>query len=319
MRRARRRLRSNPRLVAGLVLLGVVSSWGLIADVVSGDPFQPSQVTLAPPSWDHPLGTDGLGRDVLSRVLHGAATSLSVAGASVLLATVIGLGIGLVGGYRGGVLDDLLLKVVELSLVIPKFLLALVAAALFGPSMSLLVVILAFVFWPATARLARAEALALREREFVEAARALGAGHGRILARHVLPGVLPVVVVSASFQAGAAVLIETALAFLGLGDRNVVSWGAMLSDAQAYVALAWWTSLFPGLAVGLTVFGTNLAGDGLNDALDVKTVRPALPGRVEDRSSPEQGPPITSGERAIPHPLPGRRVDGRELGLGERR
>ncbi|MDP8930241.1 MAG: ABC transporter permease [Actinomycetota bacterium] len=278
MRRARRRLRSNPRLVAGLVLLAVVSSWALVADVVSGDPFQPSQALLAPPSWDHPLGTDGLGRDVLSRVLHGAATSLSVAGASVLLATVIGLVTGLIAGYLGGVLDDLLLKVVELFLVIPKFLLALVAAALFGPSMLLLVVILAFVFWPATARLARAEALALRERQFVEAARALGARHSRILARHVLPGVLPVVVVSASFQAGAAVLIEAALAFLGLGDRDVVSWGAMLSDAQAYVALAWWTSLFPGLAVALTVFGTNLAGDGLNDALDVKAAPPAPPG-----------------------------------------
>lgn len=302
MSRRRRRLRSNPRLVGGVALLAVVTSWALFAGVVSGDPFKTSAVLLAAPSWDHPFGTDAVGRDVLMRVLHGAATSLSVAGASVLLATVVGLLVGVVAGYRGGVLDDLLLKVVELFLVVPKFLLALVAAALFGASTLLLVVILAFVFWPGTARLARAEALALREREFVEAARALGAGHVRIVARHLLPGVLPVVVVAASFQVGAAVLIETALAFLGLGDRDAVSWGAMLSDAQAYVALAWWTSLFPGLAVGLTVFGANLAGDGLNDALDVRAASPASSRPASETSPSGQRRPVETGGSAVSAP-----------------
>ncbi|MGH9183511.1 MAG: ABC transporter permease [Acidimicrobiales bacterium] len=162
---------------------------------------------------------------MLLRVLHGASTSLLVAGGSVLLATVVGVALGLVAGYLGGLVDDVLLKVLELFLVIPKFLLALVAAALFGASTWLLVVILALVFWPATARLVRGEVLALGERDFVEGARAVGAGHVRILAHHLLPGVMAVVLVNVSFQGGTAVLIEAGLAFLGLGDRDVVSWG----------------------------------------------------------------------------------------------
>ena len=243
----------------------------LVSTVAAADPFQPGETPLQAPSLKHLFGTDQLGRDVLTRLLRGAGTSLWVAIVSALAATVFGTIVGLIAGYFGGLADDALVKVGELTQVMPQFLLALVAAALFGSSRALLVVILAITFWPSTARLARGEALALRERGFVEAARAQGASHIRLLIVHVLPGALPVLVVNASFQAGAAVLIEAGLAFLGLGDRNVVSWGAMLADAQNYVGLAWWLSLFPGVAVGLTVLSMNLVGDGLNEALDVQT------------------------------------------------
>lgn len=263
-------LRYSRRLRLGLVGLFAIALGTLVADLIGDDPFRPGGTALLAPSYEHPFGTDQLGRDLLVRVLHGASTSLWVAIVSTLAATIVGTIVGLTAGYVGGLADDALVKIGELTQVMPQFLVALVAAALFGSSQFLLVVILAVTFWPSTARLARGEALALRERSFVEAARAQGAGHLRTLVRHILPGALPVLVVNASFQAGAAVLIEAGLAFLGLGDRNVVSWGALLADAQSYVGVAWWLSLFPGVAVGLTVLCMNLVGDGLNEGLEVQ-------------------------------------------------
>lgn len=264
------RARQSRRLVVGLVLLGFVAALALAALFRGGQPFRPSEALLAPPSWRHVMGTDALGREVSSRLLHGAGTALWVSAVAVGGATAVGVGLGMAGGYIGGAVDDVILKVAEVFQIVPAFLLALVASALFGPSLLLLAIVLALIFWPLTARLARAEVQALREREFVEAARAVGAGHARILLRHLLPAVLPVVVVNASFQGGTAVLIESGLAFLGLGDRNVVSWGVMLADAQSYVAVAWWLSVFPGLAVAVTAIGMNLLGDGLNEAWDVR-------------------------------------------------
>lgn len=256
------------RVRVGLVLLCVpVAAW-LTATAIGGDPFSVGGPILAPPSAGHLLGTDQLGRDVLDRALHGAGTSLLVAVFAVAPATLVGTLLGLCAGYVGGVADDVLLKLIELFQVVPHFLLAIVVAATFGASLPLLVAVLAATFWTSTARLARAEALAIKQREFVTAALALGAGDTRLLSRHLLPVAAPPLVVNASFQAGTAVLVEAGLAFLGLGDRSVVSWGSMLADAQAYVAVAWWTSLFPGLAVAITVIGMNLLGDGLNQAWD---------------------------------------------------
>jgi peptide/nickel transport system permease protein len=167
-------------------------------------------------------------------------------------------------------LDEALLKLVEFVLVLPRFLLALVVAALFGGHLWVVALVLAATFWPHTARLVRAEAIALRERPFVEAAHSVGAGNTRILVRHLLPLALPVVAVNASFQAGQAVLVESGLAFLGLGDPNTVSWGAMLSGAQSYLGIAWWTSVFPGTALAVLVLALNLAGDGLAETLGVR-------------------------------------------------
>lgn len=264
------RLPQCRRLQLGLLVLLVVVLGALASGLVGADPFRPSAATLQPPSLRHLMGTDQVGRDVLNRVLRGAGTSLWVALISASIAALAGAAVGLVTGYFGGLLDDALLKAAEVAQVMPQFLVALVVAALFGSSRLVLVVILGITFWPSTARLIRGEARALRERDFVEAARAQGAGPVRILSRHILPAALPIVVVNASFQAGAAVLIEAGLAFLGLGDRNVVSWGAMLADAQSYVGIAWWMSLFPGLAVSLTVLAMNLAGDGLNEVRSIR-------------------------------------------------
>lgn len=267
-----RRARRSPRLVAGLALLAVVAGAAVVAVTAAESPFGLGERPLESPEWRHPLGTDELGRDVLSRVLHGSVTALVVAVPSTALATAIGVAIGLVSGYAGGLVDDVLLKLAELFQVVPRFLLALVTGALFGPRVTILVAVLAVTFWPATARLVRAEVFSLREREFVLAAQALGASRGRVLARHLLPQVLPLVVVTASFQAGAAVLIEGGLAFLGLGDPDAVSWGEMLSDAQSYVHAAWWMAVFPGAAMAVTILAMNLLGDGLEDVLQVTRV-----------------------------------------------
>jgi len=249
--------------------------------LAAGDPFHPSQAILAPPSGGHLLGTDELGRDVFSRLLHGAGTSLFVAVASVLPATLFGTALGVTSGYTGRLLDDVILKSAELFQIIPNFLLALVAGALFGPNLLLVVVVLNITFWPYAARIARGETLAVRERGFVEAARALGVREARIVTRHVVPGVLPPVIVNASFQAGVAMLIEAGLAFLGVGDPNRVSWGQMLADAQGYVGVAWWLYVFPGAALSLAVLGMNLTGDGLNQIWQRSSVMMLKVGRIK--------------------------------------
>ena len=263
--------RKSPRLVIGLWLLGIVAVAGIAGLLDGGGGSRTSETILSSPSRSHLLGTDELGRDVLARLLAGAKTSLLVALPGVLMATVVGTAVGLVSGSVGGIGDELTLKVIEVFQIIPGFLLALVATAIFGASLSLLALVLACVFWPSTARLARGEALACQQLDFVESARALGASRMRILVHHVLPAVVPVVVVNASFQAGTAILVEAGLAFLGVGDRNVVSWGTMLADAQPYLTVAWWAAVFPGVALAATVIAMNLVGDGLNAALDVRT------------------------------------------------
>jgi peptide/nickel transport system permease protein len=268
-----RGLRRSRRFVVGSGILGAGLVAVLAARLGAGDPFSPSETLLTSPSGAHPLGTDELGRDVLARVVHGASTALLVSFPPAVLAAAVGTAVGLVAGYAGGIVDELLLKLTELVLIVPRFLLALVVVALFGGSLPLLALVLAATFWPATARLVRAEAISLRERPFVEAARALGASDSRIVSHHLLRLVLPIVAVNSSFQAGQAVLIEAGLAFLGLGDRNVISWGAMLSDAQTYLGLAWWTALFPGLALSALVLSANLIGDGIADTWNVRARR----------------------------------------------
>ena len=267
--RLRPLLRSRRFVIGFLVLLGVLCA-AVFAALFGGDPFETSESILLGPSRAHPLGTDELGRDLLTRILHGAATTLKVAIVPPLAAAAVGTAVGLAAGYFGGALDEVLLKLMEFTLVVPRFLIALVAAALFGGSLWLVGVVLAATFWPSTGRLVRAEAISLREREFVEASTSLGASDAWIVSRHLLLLVAPIVVVNSSFQAGQAALIEAGLAFLGVGDRNVVSWGAMLADAQSYLGLAWWTSVFPGVALAVTILALNLLGDGLADTWDVR-------------------------------------------------
>jgi peptide/nickel transport system permease protein len=250
-------------LLAGIVLLALLA--GAIAP---GDPFRRAGPPLQPPSVRYWFGTDDLGRDVFAGVVHGSRPSLLVGLVAALTSALVGTTVGSVAGYVGRGVDDGLMRLTEMVQVVPRFFLALIVATLFGPGIGMIALLLGLTFWPGTARLLRAQILSLRNRDFIVAARALGVPGRRILVRHVLPNALAVVVVSASLQVGAAILIEAGLSFLGLGDRSAVSWGNMLNLAQPLIRVAWWTAVFPGLAITLTVMAANLVGDGLNAALD---------------------------------------------------
>jgi len=252
--------------VIGLVLTALfVFVAALSPFIAAGDPFSFAGSPFEPPSSRHWLGTDDLGRDIFAGVVHGARTSLFVgvvvAGASLFIGTVVGG----VAGFAGGKVDDLLMRLTELSQVLPRFFLALTVVALFGPSLTNVVLVLALTSWELTARVARSGVLAVKELEFVTAAEALGSSRWRNLWTHVLPNTIAPVVALSSLQVGGAILIEASLSFLGLGDPNVISWGYMLNNAQSFVRRAWWMSVFPGLAIAVAVLGVNLLGDALSD------------------------------------------------------
>lgn len=248
----------------GAVLLGVVCLAALMADLlVPGDPFTTSNDVLQPPSWEHPFGTDDFGRDSLRAVLHGARVSLVVAVVATAVALTLGLVIGAIAGYRGGLVDDLLMRVTEVFQVVPRFFLVITTVALFGSGIGLLVLIIAFTSWTGTARLVRAQVMSLVTFDHVAAARAGGARPIRVLVRHILPLAMPPLVAHASFQAGGAILVEAGVSFLGLGDPSVMTWGALLHEAHHFLRVAWWLAVFPGLALTITVLSFHLVADGM--------------------------------------------------------
>ncbi len=258
----------RPAGATGAVLVGVVVVGGVIGPwVAPHDPFSVDNPALAAPSSANPLGTDALGRDTFSGVLHGLRTSLLVAGGVVAIVVVVGLAVGMVAGYRAGRVDDVLMRATEFVQVLPRFFLAIVVIALFGPGLDNLVIVLGLTSWPLLARVVRAEVLSLREREFVEAARADGASPARILVRELLPNVVPSSVVVVGLLVAQVLLVEASLGFLGLGDPNVVSLGYLASQGQDYLRVAWWLVLFPGLAIVAAVLGLNLLADAVTDAL----------------------------------------------------
>lgn len=263
------RLRQEPQAIVGAALTALLVLVALLAGLIAPfDPFAITNEVLQPPSALHLFGTDDLGRDIFSAVVHGARTSLLVGLAAAGTATVVGLLVGSLAGYAGGLVDDLLMRVSELFQIIPRFFLALIIVALLGSNIWLIVLLLGLTYWPGTARLVRAQILSLRARDYITAARAIGVPDAQILLRHLLPAALPPVITLAALQVGGAILVEAGLSFLGLGDRSVVSWGMLLNDAQQFVRRAWWMSVFPGAAITLTVLGLNLFADGLNDALN---------------------------------------------------
>ena len=263
------RFRRQPTGPTGLAILLPIVIVALFAtQLAPSDPLVGNGPALRPPAAAHPLGTDDLGRDVLSGVLHGARVSLAVGLTVALISTACGIVVGGLAGFFGGFVDDALMRLTELVQILPRFFLAIIIATFFGGSLFTIVLLLGLTFWPSTARLLRAQMLSLREREFVVAARAIGAAPPRMLVRHVLPNALPAVIVNAALQVGGAILVEAGLSFLGLGDGSYVSWGSMLNDAQPFFQLAWWMSVFPGLALLLTVVGVNLVADGFNEAWD---------------------------------------------------
>lgn len=265
-----RRYRKNRPAVFGLGTIVFFVLIAIFANYLS--PFGPLSLgehSFSPPSSLHLMGTDDLGRDILSGVMVGSRVSLAVGFLSAAVSAVIGVILGAVSGYAGGKFDDLLMRIADAFMVIPTFFLAVVMVALWGSGIINIILVIGLLSWPMIARLVRAEYLSLKEREFVVAARAAGANSFRII-REIMPNSMPPAIVATTLRVGGAILTESGLSFLGLGDPNVQTWGYMLYNSQRYLRDAWWTAAFPGLSIFLVVLGLNLMGDGLNDALNPK-------------------------------------------------
>lgn len=265
----------NRGAVVGLAIIGLVVLCALFADILyPSDPWEMTAMPFQPPlSEDALLGSDTLGRDIAAGIVHGARVSLLIGLTSTAVALLIGVTLGAVAGFHGGRVDDAIMRFTELFQTIPNFVLAVVLVAIFTPSITNIVIAIAIVSWPPLARLARGEFMVLRSREFVQAAVTTGQGTGTIIFRQILPNSLSPIIVSASLMVATAILLESSLSFLGLGDPNVMSWGYMIGAARTVIRQAWWMSFFPGVAILLTVLALNLVGEGLNDALNPKLAR----------------------------------------------
>ena len=253
-------------IIASLVVLA------LLAPILS--PYDPRAIDLdgelSEPTLSHPLGQDKLGRDILSRILYGARVSLVVGFVVVAISLLIGVAVGSVAGYFGGALDQVLMRIVDVLLAFPGILLAIAITGIMGPSLGNIIFALCLLGWVGYARIIRGQILAVKERDFVLAVRAIGAGHTRIIVRHLLPNTMAPIIVEATFGIAGAILAEASLSFLGLGPQDVPTWGAMLNEGADYLLFAPHIATFPGLAIMTTVLGFNFLGDGLRDWLDVR-------------------------------------------------
>jgi peptide/nickel transport system permease protein len=269
----------TPKIIAGGFVVLILIFAGALAPWIS--PYDPNQQnlsrTLRPPDWlfgQHVLGTDAVGRDILSRLFYGARISLVIAVLVVLISGVVGVVLGAISGYFARTTDFLIQKLVEVVWAFPPLLLAIAIMAFLGQGLENLILALVSQRWIAYCRVARGQALSLRSREFVDAARALGARHARIILRHVMPNLFPSAVVIGTFSMASAIISEAALSFLGLGvPPEIPTWGSMLADGRTYISTSWWLALFPGLCIFFTVLGINLLGDGLRDILDPRLKR----------------------------------------------
>jgi len=268
------RFRRRPPALFGLSVLVLVLLVAVVGPTLyRQDPWDLVGRPFSPPFGQFPLGTDTLGRDLAAGVIHGARVSLLVGLVATAMALSLGTLIGAVAGYRGGWVDDALMRVTEFFQTIPSFIFAVVLVAIFQPSLRSIVVAIAMVSWPAVARLVRGEFIALRHREFVLACEALGMAERAIIFRQILPNAAGPVIVTGSLMVATAVLLESGLSFLGLGDPNLMSWGFMIGSSRSVLRQAWWMSAVPGVAILLTVLALNLVGEGLNDALNPRLQR----------------------------------------------
>ena len=262
--------RKNKIAVIGLIIVVCFIIVALSASIIA--PYDPFKINLIdrhkPPSREHILGTDEFGRDVLSRVIWGSQISISIGLIAAGISTVLGITLGSLAGYYGGKIDNLIMRVVDVFMVVPTFFLIIIIVAFFGSSMWNVMAVIGITSWPGTARIMRAQFLSIREIEYVEAAKALGANDLRIILFHILPNALYPVIVRASLQVAGAILTESSLSFLGLGDPSKISWGIMLNRALQYMRKSWWQTVFPGVCIFLIVFSFNVIGDGLNDTLN---------------------------------------------------
>ncbi|MHA6259743.1 ABC transporter permease [Sporosarcina sp. CAU 1771] len=271
-------IKKNPAGVLGIVLVVASVLVALTAQWIV--PFDPSKASLgsrlAPPSWADPtgesiyfLGADQLGRDLLSRILYGAKISLMVGFFGVLISLVLGTILGLISGYFGKWMDDFIMRVADVQLAFPFILFAIVVMSVLGTGVWKIIIILGLTYWVGFARLIRGEVISLKEQEYIHAAKAIGGTTFTIIRKHILPNVMSSILVLGTMYMAEFILLEASLTFLGLGvDPTIPSWGGMLADSRNYITTAWWTSVFPGIAIMLTVFGFNLLGDWLRDRFD---------------------------------------------------
>jgi peptide/nickel transport system permease protein len=269
----------TPKIIAGGTVVLILIVVGLLAPWIA--PYDPNQQnlsrTLRPPDWlfgPNVLGTDAVGRDILSRLFYGARVSLVIAVLVVIISGVVGVVLGAISGYFARTTDFIIQKLVEVVWAFPPLLLAIAIMAFLGQGLENLILALVSQRWIAYCRVARGQALSLRTREFVDAARSLGAKHTRIILRHIMPNLFPSAVVIGTFSMASAIISEAALSFLGLGvPPDIPTWGSMLADGRTYISTSWWLALFPGLCIFFTVLGINLLGDGLRDILDPRLKR----------------------------------------------
>lgn len=265
---------SNPLSMAGFIIITIVFLLAMLAPWIA--PYDPNEFNvkaiLLSPSWQHWMGTDGLGRDVLSRMLYGGRISLLVGLVAVGISTAIGIVLGALAGYYRGWIDTAIMRLVDVMLSIPSFFLILAVIAFLTPSIVNIMIVIGLTSWMGVTRLVRAEFLSLNNREFILASRTLGAKDARLIFKHLLPNSLTPIIVSAVLGVAGAVLMESGLSFLGLGvQAPKASWGNILADGREYIQFAWWLSLYPGMAILFTVLGYNLLGEGLRDALDPRS------------------------------------------------
>lgn len=271
-----RRLLSNRRVALGIAVLLFLYVVAILAPLLA--PADPNKQVLLerlrPPSTAHWFGTDSLGRDILSRAIWAARVSLAVSFVAMLITVVVGTIVGGVAGFLGGAADDLLMRFTDVVLAFPLFILLITVVAIYGSSVSLLILFMGLTAWPLTARTVRAEVLSLKKRDFVEAARVSGASNARILLVHILPNVVAVIVVAATLRVASVILIEAGLSYFGLGvPPTTPTWGNMVADGRLFLETAWWITTFPGLLIVITVFAYNLLGEGLRDQLDPRRWR----------------------------------------------
>jgi len=272
------RTRHNVGALIGIVLITIIIFLALFANIIA--PFAPHEQqlmdSLQPPSAEHWFGTDELGRDLFSRIVFGTRVSLRVAVLVLGLATSVGSVLGAIAGFRGGLIDEVIMRVADIFFAFPHFLLAMALVAALGPGLNNAMLAVAIAYWPRYARLVRGSVLAVKNTTYVEAARGLGCSDARILIRHVLPNAMTPVIIQATMDAGIAIVTTAALSFVGLGARPPTpEWGAMIASGRDYVLTAWWIPTFPGIFISITVAGFMFIGDGMRDLLD-----PALRGHV---------------------------------------
>jgi len=267
--------RSPLSIVGSILVLSIIITAIFVPYIAPYDPIeQDIKKRLDPPSWDHPFGMDNLGRDILSRVIYGTRVTLMIALIVTAIGGSIGTLLGVVAGFLGGRVDEVLMRITDMFLAFPRLILALAFAAALGPSLNNMMIAIAIVDWPIYARLARGQALSIKREDYIEAARGIGASKWRIMFLHILPVCSSPIIVQLTLHMGTVILTAAALGFIGLGAQPPTpEWGVMVSDGRPYIMNQWWVSTFPGLAIMIAVLGFNLLGDGIRDILDPKLRR----------------------------------------------